>query len=673
MKTKKVISTAIVSFICILLASSFVLQTSAETISQTFSLQNVSVVDAVFDTNEEEQPADLSYVQNISVTEENPVPEAVYNRMDFITLSSLGLTSSYKIAPFSKTGVEMCYYRFTDSNSISYLYSILSGSYTTNSFARKSGVSRSYAAFSDNYYLFWVGTTFYMGTYDTTSYVSYGSYDVSGGYSDSYFVAEYGSYSFFFTRCNQPVNDSTADVMYAYVYNDGVYIMGSTDLIGTASTEQRHTNTPVTYCVFGKYLYCRTMIDKVIVINMETLFYERSISIPFSDGVCPIVADDQYLYVFTDQTNFYKVDLDTGESVTYTYPVNHNLSFTQSCNVGYVNGSFYLPTTNGYYRLYFDSGYYYDPLQYQVSPSIEVDKYINFSYQGSADGTENGDGFIGLNLNFGVPASYFAANEVTSVRFQSFALSYSSSSERFVTDNVPLPYNVSMTGENLNVLTTYYPKLVGKVGDVYLYNYNVIFYVSAGRVDSFDISLNTYIPAQTETHWFSIPCSTLDVSRYEDDSGGGGSGSGSDLSQIEADLVIIQDQMSGMLTKLDDVSEGIAEVENRLDEIQNILTSLPDDHESNMQQWSDNLQSAEEMESVINSYIDEYMSVPSMDASIEAGFSDGVGIIEDVFENQNTAYLFEFIRNMWTVHPYMLNMTSIVIVLGVLGIYIRSA
>ncbi len=228
-----------------------------------------------------------------------------------------------------------------------------------------------------------------------------------------------------------------------------------------------------------------------------------------------------------------------------------------------------------------------------------------------------------------------------------------------------------MTGENLNVLTTYYPKLVGKVGDLYLYNYNVIFYVDASRVDSFDISLNTYIPAQTETHWFSIPCSTLDVSRYEGGSSGGG-GSGSDLSQIQADLVIIQDQMSGMLTKFDDVSEGISQVENRLDEIQGVLTSLPDDHESIMQDWSTIMSEHDQNESVVLSYAESFFVEPSFDESIAQGVSKGDVILDDL-ENGDAGDIFEMFQFMWNVHPHMFVMAGIVLSLSGFCLVIRMS
>lgn len=644
MKTKRLWSTIVVSFICILLASSFVLQTSAETIETIASLQGATVVDVVIPEGFEGEQADHEYVSDVTVTEETDYFEGSLSKGKLYSATQ----SIYGVpVAFEMDGVSQVYFN-TSTGAVTVFEN---GAFRSFSIDYRSTI----LFVNDNYYVAYDSGAKVFTHDNTLVYTAPGT----GMSIDAFYFTQYGDYFYLF---------------FSYYSNrsrvlDCQVIDSSWNFVAVYSVANISGSYNFSFFRSGSLVFCHRYNTPVIFdlsTFRSTAFSYSSIASPAANRVSCFVGD--YLYLFaTGKYTYYRCDIDFDSKIITTTELSYPISFSPSFSsytpsVGVVGDSVYIPSTGNFLQLSPDKNYYYNMIDYSTATTFVPDRYLNFSYLSDSGGTANGGGYVGFELDFGVPDYFYENNEVTAFRFECMVGSYSNDSETFEGGIPPLTVDV-VGGDNwLPVLNG---KMVKKVGDIYLWAFTCLVYTSNdGPITSLNITLNQYIPLQTETHSFSLPCSALTLERWQDTS--------SAIEDIKGDIVIIGNQ--------------IGQTNERLDEIQNILTSLPDDHESNMQEWSNDLNNNQSRLDDISSAIDDeksvyddlvsqydpYISAPDIDPSIENNASEMIDKVTSL-DSGEAADLFSFIRDLWTVHPYMLGMSSIVVVLGILGIYVRSA
>lgn len=630
MKTKRLWSTIVVSFICILLASSFVLQTSAETIETVSSLQGATVVDVVIPEGLEGEQAEHEYVSDVSVTEETDYFDGSFSKGKLYSAAS----SIYGVpVAFEMEGVSQVYFN-TSTGSVTVFENGSSRSFSID-------YSGSILFVNDNYYVVYDSVAKVFARDNTLVYSS----PNSGRDIESFYFTQYGDYFYLF---------------YCYFLDGRMRVFcevidNSWNFVTSYLVTSIPRGSKWSFSKFGTWVFCFNYgyCYGFDLLTFETFaFAYSSLASPTYSRVSCFVGD--YLYLFASGANTYyrcEVDFDSKQVITtlFSYPITFYPTFTSYApSVGVVGNSVYIPSIDNFLQLFSDKNYYYNMIDYSTATTFVPDRYLNFSYLSASGGIANGGGYVGFKLDFGVPDYFYENNEVTAFRFECMVGSYSNDSETFQGGIPPLTVDV-VGGDNwLPILNG---KMVTKVGDIYLWAFSCLIYTTNdGPITSLKITLNQYIPLQTETHSFSLPCSALTLERWEDTNDA--------LEAIKGDIVIIGNQ--------------IGQTNEKLDEIQNILTSLPDDHESIMQDWSTIMSEQEENESVVGSYAESFFQEPSFDESLAQGVSKGQDLLIDTLSGDSSA-IWSFFKYLWEVHPQMSLMAGIVITLSIGMLCIRMS
>lgn len=114
-----------------------------------------------------------------------------------------------------------------------------------------------------------------------------------------------------------------------------------------------------------------------------------------------------------------------------------------------------------------------------------------------------------------------------------------------------------------------------------------------------------------------------------------------------------------------------------VEELKDYLSNPPPEHESNMSRWEGELSRFEgemsieqSMQENVLSAVESLYGDNSIPVEISNGYEDA-GVRLDEYKSSEAFSLFSFIQYLWTVHPMMSTMVSVVVVLAVTTVVIR--
>lgn len=114
-----------------------------------------------------------------------------------------------------------------------------------------------------------------------------------------------------------------------------------------------------------------------------------------------------------------------------------------------------------------------------------------------------------------------------------------------------------------------------------------------------------------------------------------------------------------------------------VEELKDYLSNPPPEHESNMSRWEGELSRFEgemsieqSMQENVLSAVESLYGDNSIPVEISNGYEDA-GVRLDEYKSSEAFSLFSFIQYLWTVHPMMSTMVSVVVVLAVTTVIIR--
>lgn len=124
--------------------------------------------------------------------------------------------------------------------------------------------------------------------------------------------------------------------------------------------------------------------------------------------------------------------------------------------------------------------------------------------------------------------------------------------------------------------------------------------------------------------------------------------------------------------------EAVEEISERLDEILNILTSVPPDHSENMSEWEEDLSRYDDFNSslaqdnsMVNSYMEEVFSNNSIPAEISEGFALADSLKAQLDSAVGMEKVYIVFQYLWTVHPYMTAMVGVIVTISIGTLIIR--